>query len=152
VAGRLAAESIRTETLEQPGSTGFQLLPDRDIDRHALSTLPRGCAYIHGDYDLYALVHKDNPAQRAPRDGEFEGEAHSYGQNWKAFEALVRSQISLDMIQHGSQEHFVDHTDETVDMFCPTAERSLWHVKVEGAKALDRLYREAFGGREPKRG
>jgi hypothetical protein len=150
--GRLAAQAIRSETLEQPGATGFQLLPDRNIDGHALSGLPDGCAYIHGDYDLYALVHKDELAERAPRDGQFDGESHSYGQNWKAFEALVRSRISLDMIQHGSQEHFVDHTDETVDMFCPTVDRSLWHVRVEGAKALDRLYREVFAGRTPKRG
>lgn len=67
------------------------------------------------------------------------------------FEAFVRSKISLDMIQHGSQEHFVDHSDETVDMFCPTQERALWHVEVEGAGALNRLYTETFQGRVPNR-
>lgn len=148
-AGRQAAAQIRTETVEQPGAAGFQLLPDRDIDRHALGTLPPGCAYIHGDYDLYALVHKDNLSGRNPRTGKFDGVDHRYGENWKAFEALVRGKLNLDMIQHGSQEHFGDHSDETVDMFCPTVDRRLWHVKVEGAGALARLYEQGFEGRRP---
>jgi hypothetical protein len=150
-ASRQAATDIRTQPLEQPGATGFQLLPDRDIDRHALGTLPKGCSYIHGDYDLYALVHKDNLSGRNPRTGKFEEADHRYGDNWKAFEALVRSKINLDMIQHGSQEHFSDHTDETVDMFCPTVDRSLWHVKLEGVRALERVYEQAFEGRRPMR-
>jgi hypothetical protein len=137
--------------VSQPGSKGFQLLPDKNIDKHALSTLPNGCSYIHGDYDLYALIHKDSLSVREPRAGRFDGENHLYGRNWKIFEAYVRSKISLDMIQHGSQEHFTDHSDETVDIFCPTSERALWHVKVEGANDLDRLYSETFRGRIPQR-
>jgi hypothetical protein len=148
---RLAAESIRTGTLEQPGALGFQLLPEHNIDRHALSTLPKGCSYIHGDYDLYALVHKDRPGSRMQRTGSFDGEGHVHGEDWRRFEALVRSRIGIDMIQHGSQEHFSDHTDEPVDMFCPTIERELWHVKIDGAQAMERVYAELFGGRAPAR-
>ena len=151
VGGRLEAQNVRTQILEQPGDKGFLLHPPRDLDQHALSTLPQGCAYIHGDYDLYALISRDDPYKRLPRPGHFEGESHTYGKNWKAFEAFVRSKINLDMIQHGSQEHFADHTDDVVDIFCPTDDRSLWYRKISGANALDRLYQEVFRGRTPKR-
>jgi hypothetical protein len=74
-----------------------------------------------------------------------------HGEDWRRFEALVRSRIGIDMIQHGSQEHFSDHTDETVDMFCPTVDRDLWHVKIDGVRAMERVYAELFGGRAPAR-
>ncbi len=147
VGGRLAAQHTQTETLEQSGPAGFLLFPDKYSD--AISTLPNGCAYIHGDYDLYALVHKDNLAVREVHESEIDGVSHSYGPYWRRFEALVRIRINLDMIQHGSHEHFGDHLDEPVYMFCPVEDRSLWHVKVPNAKAMERVYTELFGGRKP---
>lgn len=149
-AGRAEAANIRTEAVENPGEFGFVLLPNKNIDRHSLASLPPGCSYIYGDYDLYALVNKDHLNMRTPRAGQFEGVAHSYGEEWKRLEAFIRSKINIDMIQHGSQEHFSDHSDEEVDMFCPIAERELWTVKLRNAEELRRLYNDIFEGRTPK--
>jgi hypothetical protein len=146
------AQSVRSSIIEQSGPAGFQLLPDRNIDRHALSGLPRGCSYIHGDYDLYALIDKDDPSNRISKEGKFSGIAHTHSPVWRRFEAFVRSKIQLDMIQHGSQEHFKPHTNEVVDIFCPTRAKNLWHVKVDGKKAIKRLYASLFDGRQVHQG
>lgn len=147
-ASHAKAKAVRTHALHQTGDAGFIMYPDRNIDKHALASLPYGCAYIHGDYDLYALVHKDARDVRQPREGQFDGQPHRYGKMWRPLEALVRSQIAIDMIQHGSQEHFCSHSDDEVDIFCPVASRDLWHVKVSGAGALSALYQNVFNGRQ----
>jgi hypothetical protein len=113
--------------------------------------LPIGCAYIHADYDLYALIHKDNKNIRVPTNGQFLGLEHTYGKYWLQFEACINGQINSDMIQHGSQEHFCDHSDEIVDIFAPFSDRSIWHSKVTNINQMKKLYKDFFNNRKVKR-
>ncbi len=107
-------------------------------------------SYIHGDYDLYAIVDAFNPKQRYVKQGRFAGNEHSYGKLWQKVSTYLNQNFGVHMIQHGSQEHFCYHTDETIDMFTPFEDRDLWRVKVSGSQALSQLYEELFEGRTTK--
>ncbi len=105
---------------------------------------PPGCAYIHGDYDLYALIHKTRMSIRESQQGFFEGVSHTHSADWEDFSSHANRAMKVPMIQHGSQEHFSDHSDETVDIFAPFPENYLQIRKVCGRLGLIRLYHEFF--------
>ena len=75
--------------------------------------------FIHGDYDLYDLVGVDEPARRETTESKTDGVPHNYGRFWKDVSANLNKKFNVEMIQHGSQVHFSDHTDEWIDMFTP---------------------------------
>jgi len=118
------------------------------IDKDALQSLPLGCAYIHGDYDLYALVHKDYLNQRNAVTGIFDGQEHIHGKYWEQLVAFANGRMNLDMIQHGSQENFSGHSNEEVDIFAPFPEFDLLHRKTNNAESMKKVFTEMFNNRQ----
>ncbi len=118
------------------------------IDQDAVNSLPPGCAYIHGDYDLYALVHKDALSHRTAMQALFDGEKHTHGIYWNQFEAFVNGRIKIDMIQHGSQENFTGHSEEEVDIFAPFPEFDLQNRKTTNAASMQTVFRQMFDNRK----
>ena len=109
-----------------------------------LEDIPVGCAYIHGDYDLYALINKDRLSERESEEAVFEGAGHKHSKEWSDFEYFANQNMGVDMIQHGSQEHFCEHSDDEVDIFAPFETRHLQLRKIEGENGLKRIYRLFF--------
>jgi hypothetical protein len=118
------------------------------IDQDAINSLPTGCAYIHGDYDLYALVHKDDLSRRTAIKALFDGEQHIHGIYWDQFEAFVNGRIKIDMIQHGSQENFCGHSEEEVDIFAPFPEFDLQNRKTTNAASMREVFTKMFDNRQ----
>ena len=82
--------------------------------------------------------------ERSSQDGTFEGVAHKHSKEWEDFECFANYHMGADMIQHGSQEHFCEHTDEDVDIFTPFAEEHLRVRKIVGEDGLRRIYHLFF--------
>jgi hypothetical protein len=101
-------------------------------------------SYIHGDYDLYALVNKDRLSERESIEASFEGAAHKHSKEWSDFIYFANQHMGVDMIQHGSQEHFCGHSDDEVDIFAPFEKRHLQLRKIEGVNGLKDIYRLFF--------
>lgn len=133
--------------------TGYRIFPrtkfNRDraktVNEHLVEDIPMGCSYIHGDYDLYALIHKDRMNQRSSQDGRAEdGWEHKHSKLWNDFERSVNREMDVDMIAHGSQEHFSVHSDETIDIFAPFRDPYLQIRQIIGRNGLSMLYRQFF--------
>ncbi len=118
------------------------------IDTDAVNSLPRGCAYIHGDYDLYAVIHKDDLSNRSSINALFDKQSHKHGLYWPQLEAFINGRIKIDMIQHGSQENFSGHTDEVVDIFAPFPEFDLQHRKTINIANMRQVFLEMFDNRK----
>jgi len=123
--------------------SGFSVQMDESSGYYGC-VMRNGRDYIHGDYDLYALIHKDTMSERHSQPGEFEGVAHKHSKEWEDFEYFANYHMGVKMIQHGSQEHFCEHSDEDVDIFAPFGERHLQVRKIVGGDGLRRIYHKLF--------
>ena len=100
--------------------------------------------YIHGDYDLYAIVSESDPAARSMhtdydllRSIRDHRSSHLY-----AVAQFINSRIGVPMVQHGSQEN-LEHTDEEIDVFWGEGRIT----SVSSIEEIRRLYAQGFKGR-----
>lgn len=109
---------------------------------------PPGAAYIHGDYDLYAVVHRAKPGLNEiyySTVGEG-GTPHTYSPVWIALRRLINNRIGAEMIQHGEQDTQEGHSDETVDMFTPYPQYRV--ITLRGREMIRLAYQKLFQGRQ----
>jgi hypothetical protein len=109
--------------------------------RHSPTTMARGGKYIHGDYDLYAVISAEAPENKFVDETRL-GEKHSRSPYQMDVQNYVTAQIP-GMIAHGEQDTYKSDLDDHLDAFHPdgaTVEPLL------GAAAIQRFY-ERFPGR-----
>jgi hypothetical protein len=135
---------------------------------------PRAARYVHGDYDLFAIVPADDPATNivvaeqhpaspwhplarpagAPMpesDPDLKSEAQRReeilnfrGRKFTDVQTMLNRRMGVTMILHGSQEKAVDSFREEVDVFFPDGETA---ILLEG-KALENFYEGQLKGRK----
>ena len=96
-----------------------------DRDKHSPHfgcVLYRG-KYLHSDYDLYDIIvvghERANLAVVGKRDGEWDFRpAHLF-----PLEEFVNGRIGAEMVHHGGQFQFSEHTNDIVEIFGPKGER-----------------------------
>lgn len=82
-------------------------------------------AYLHSDYDLYAIVPVSNMqdteyvVDRDPRDPDNPKKHHYRSKHHYDVQIFINSRIGAPMILHGDEEKFKDHDDATVYVFNP---------------------------------
>ncbi|MFN7918546.1 MAG: hypothetical protein U0Q16_00525 [Bryobacteraceae bacterium] len=112
------------------------------------------CEYIHGDYDLYAIVPAADPQVnvRVAETG-FGGEAHSRGPLlydvqyfFKAAGMFKGSDSGIPMIRHGEQETFKTDWEDTLDVFWPDGKTV---TELSGGAQIQGFYRDTLQGRRP---
>ena len=110
--------------------------PDYKLDRDRNSP-HYGCVlykdkYLHGDYDLYDIILPGRPnlAVVGERDGvpDFRP-AHLF-----PLEDFINGRIGAEMVHHGGQFQFSEHTNDIVEIFGPKGERDTqpaapWYAK-----------------------
>ena len=100
--------------------------------------------YIHGDFDLYAIIPAGDPARNVAVQEERLGQAHARSPEFLDVQHFVNRRIGVPMVLHGAQESFAEeHSDEGVDVFAPDGTVS----GVENLAELERLYATTFQGR-----
>lgn len=110
------------------------------------SSMVSAVKYIHGDYDLYAIVPADNPASNIRVSEQRLGQPHSRGKLFFDVQHFINKRVGTAMILHGSQEKYQGHSDEPVDVFYPDGETV---VCCEDEAAIGALYATDFRGRMP---
>ncbi len=109
---------------------------------------PNTFIYVYGDYDLYGIVSEDDPSNNVFAEGVwFENVPHSMGTEFLDVQNLLKIEIGLAMILHGSQEKYSAHTDEDIVVFWPDG---LTITECKGRNEIKRMYRETFEGRLAK--
>lgn len=111
--------------------------------------------YVHGDFDLFAIVPADNVRQTEfveddrwgfmVMDELKKGMKHARAKELGQVQQYVNSRIGRPMILHGDQEKFTDKIaeDEALDVFFPDG-RIRCYV---GPAQIEELYRVQFEGR-----
>lgn len=100
--------------------------------------------YIHGDYDLYAIVHESDPTKTERVVEERLGQLHARGREFFDIQHFLNRHMGVAMVLHGDQEKYAEHSDEPVDVFWPDGR----FTEVHGRGELEELYRTTFGGRQ----
>jgi len=109
--------------------------------------------YIHGDYDLYAIVPYSDPKSNVKvSETGFGGQTHSRSPRLHDVQYFLKAAIILPgqdfaspMIRHGEQETFKTDWDDNLDVFWPDG-RSI--TSLEGGAAIQQFYSGTLGGRQ----
>ena len=113
----------------------------------ASSSLIAAGLYIHGDYDLYAIVPADDPRLMTyivnPGWGNIDM-PHARGKELYDVQIYLNSRFNRPMVLHGDQEKYKAHEEDNVLVFFPdgVTERECF-----GLAAIEDLYRTVFEGR-----
>ena len=112
----------------------------------ASSSLITAALYVHGDYDLYAIVPMDAPDATTFVVDKHWGSIdmkHARAKELYDVQIFLNSRFGRPLVLHGDQEKYRGHTDEDVDFFlCDGSVRV-----IRGKAELEALYRETFKGR-----
>ena len=100
--------------------------------------------YIHGDYDLYGIVPRDNRAENIFLSETLFGMPHSRGRLFKDVQYYVNGRMGVNMVLHGSQEKYTDDFDDEIDVFYPDGKRV---ACLRGEREIAALYRDEFESR-----
>ena len=108
--------------------------------------------YLHGDYDLYAIIRADRPTANLAGVGGTPEHLTGHSSYLLPLQHYINSRIGVPMVQHGAQEAGYGHLeDDTVDIFAspwevmtrPCAEHNYpsivtWsEAKVPGRQVID---------------
>jgi hypothetical protein len=110
----------------------------------SISSLITAGQYVHGDYDLYAIVAASDPSANVFVSEKRLGVDHMRGKELFDVQHFINRRIGAPMILHGDQEKFSDHTDEQIDVFFPDGRVFTCRDKVE----IEALYQNQFRGRK----
>ena len=99
--------------------------------------------YLHGDYDLYAVFHKNDPIGKnflsngqlwipglEAKQGTLHGMRHMEGKYYSEVRDFVNGRVRGEVVQHSYQSE-VGHTQEPLDIFCPDGT-----IKAMGARLM----------------
>lgn len=110
--------------------------------------------YVHGDYDLYAIVPADPASGGAPKGTAVtirvtetrHGQPHARGREFFDVQHYLNRKMGVAMVLHGDQEKYSEHTDEPIDVFWPdNREPTALNTKAE----IEQFYATHFQGRQP---
>jgi hypothetical protein len=110
----------------------------------ASHSLLSGAKYIHGDYDLMAVVREDDVQSNVFVTEERLGQAHARSKEFFDVQHYVNRLIGAPMVLHGEQEHYSDDPKEDIDVFFPDGSNKAYL----GGLSVQRLYQTVFQGRK----
>ncbi|MCW5748840.1 MAG: hypothetical protein KIT36_21810 [Alphaproteobacteria bacterium] len=100
--------------------------------------------FIHGDYDLYAVVQAADKTSNIFVEEKRQGQPHARGKDLMDVQTYVNARIGAPMVRHGEQEHFSDSIDDEIDVFFPDGVTVKSYI---GPAAIQQLYQTEFAGR-----
>jgi len=101
--------------------------------------------YMHGDYDLYAIVPFDDPSTNLVAYDIWYDLDHYRGKYFYEVQTALKAGFGgIPMVRHGEQEEY-KHCDEAIDIFWPEPYGKI--TVADGLNAVEELYRTTFHGR-----
>ena len=131
-----------------PGKRYFVDMDPNSSRYGAVKLTPTGLVsaakYIHGDYDLYAIVAKEEPASNTRVRETLHGQPHTRGREFKDVQYMLNREMGVTMVLHGSQEKFKTDMDDQVDAFYPDGQTV---VCLRGSQMIGSFYAKELKGR-----
>ncbi len=112
--------------------------------------LHKGCVkldgkYIYGDYDLKAVVVPGHESATMALITELRGVQNARrGPKFYQVQSEVNNAIGVQMVQHGADDEFTGHADESIFVFGPQGE----YEELHGLNAVQQWYENQFHGRK----
>jgi hypothetical protein len=78
--------------------------------------------YIHGDYDLKDVILADQVNRNLAAVETLNGQLHMRGPLLLTVQKWINAQLGSNMVQHGGEAQYADHSDQAIDLFGPTGE------------------------------
>jgi hypothetical protein len=127
----------------QPLSATPYAVDTNTKSRHYGCVQLRG-SYVHGDYDLYDIIDVTQARRNLAAVDTLLGQPHRRGPNVLRVQEFINSRIGSQMIQHGGQAQYADHSQQAIDAFGPGGE----DVTILNEFSVRGWYAERFGGRK----
>jgi hypothetical protein len=120
---RLAWNSFALgKDLERSNSSNGYTLDTNRQSRHYGALRLEG-KYLFGDYDLYDIILADHPSANLAAIETLRGQPHRRGPRAVPIMKFVNSLIGAEMIQHGAEFQYADHSEQSIDVFGPEGEQ-----------------------------
>ena len=109
----------------------------------------KGCVkldgkYIYGDYDLKAVVVPGHESAIVALVTEIRGVQNARrGPKFYEVQSAVNNAIGVEMVQHGADDEFTGHMDESIIVFGPQGE----YQELHGLNKIQDWYNNQFQGR-----
>lgn len=109
------------------------------------NSLISAATYIHGDYDLYAIVNAKSPLDEVvfARD-EWAAGDHFRSKELLDVQTFVNRRLGRPMVLHGDQEKFSPHTEDEAYVFFPDGRPV---ATLKNKSEIEKFYRVTFPGR-----
>jgi len=121
----------------------YQVNTDRSSPHYGCLTVNGN--HIHGDYDLYDVIHPDHPEKNLGLATHKDGEPHIVGLYTKRVQEYINGRIGSPMIQHSGNAQFADHSGHSkIDVFGPRGEAFV----ILNEYSLKEIYATKFNGRK----
>jgi hypothetical protein len=111
---------FKTEYLNVKGS-GYTV--DRDSKSRHYGCVQYNSKYLHGDYDLYDIIVVGHERANLAVVGTRDGASDFRPARLFPVEDFVNGRIGAEMVHHGGQFQFSEHTNDIVEIFGPNGER-----------------------------
>lgn len=98
--------------------------------------------YVSGDYDLKDIIPVGHECRNLAAIEQLHGHPHMRGPKLYAIQDYVNSQIGCDMVQHGGDAQYTDHSEDIIDVFAPDGR----HVVLEGEATIRKFYADMQRG------
>jgi hypothetical protein len=97
-------------------------------------------SYIHADYDLYDIILLSHPRGNLAAVETLRGQRHMRGPRLIPIMRFINGRIGVDMVQHGGEAQYADHSEQSIDGFGPGGE----HITLLNELAIRVWYRDKF--------
>jgi hypothetical protein len=113
-------------------------------NREYLGCITLGDKYVYGDYDLYDVVQPVHKRRNFAIVDTMHGQAHMRSPWIRDVQDFLNAQFGFEVIQHGGEAQYKDHTNQFIDVFGPGGVYRLLQNEAE----IRRFYDEQFEGRK----
>lgn len=132
----------REQGLDRPdSSSGYAVVTDPASIHYGAVTLRGDC--LHGDYDLYDIIDPSQPHRNLASVETLSDQLHMRGANFLRVQRYLNRRIGTDVVQHGGEAQYTDHSEQSIDVFGPGGEA----CTILNKFSLEAWYRDRFGGR-----
>jgi len=120
--------------IEYLGVAGSDYKVDTDPKSRHYGCLQYHGKYLHGDYDLYDIIVVGHERANLAVVGTRDGVDDYRPARLFPIEDFVNGRIGAEMVHHGGQFQFSEHTNDIVEIFGPKGEREVapaasWYAK-----------------------
>ncbi len=135
-------EEFERQHLQRPGGAAGYEVESNANSQHYGGVKLRG-AYVHADYDLYDIILPDQAHRNLAAVETLLGQPHRRGPKFFEVQRFINGRIGSDVVQHGGEAQYTDHSEQSIDVFGPAGEE----CTILNEFSVRAWYRDRFGGR-----